>query len=102
MEGDPNFISTLFKAHAKPILKEAMLEFLKENNLAFVSTLTPNASRLLSTDDVAKLIGVNRHRVYEMVEQGLPVMQVKPYKFKQEDVNEFIHKNVKKKSRTNC
>jgi predicted DNA-binding transcriptional regulator AlpA len=102
MEADSNFISTLIKAHAKPIVKEAMLEFLKENNLAFVSTSAPNSARLLSTDDVVKLIGINRHRVYEMVEEGLPVTHSKPYKFRLEDVTAFIEKKVKKKTKTDC
>jgi len=97
MELNTDFLSVLLKKQAKPIVKEAFGEFLAENGLAFVSTSSRDSAKLLSTSDVAKLIGVDRHKVYDYIEDGLPAMQSKPYKFRLQDVNEYIAKNLKKK-----
>jgi predicted DNA-binding transcriptional regulator AlpA len=90
-----NFISALINAHVKPIVKEAIKEFLIENNLTLVSTVAPSPSKLLSTAQVAEMCGVNRHRIYEMIDEGLPFIEKKPFKFRLDDVNNFIAQNVK-------
>lgn len=97
MELNTDFFSVLLKNQAKPIVKEAFCEFLAENGLTLISTLPQNPSKLLSTSDVAHLLGVDRHRVYAFIDDGLPAMQSKPYKFRLQDVNEFIAKKLKRK-----
>lgn len=95
MELNTDFLSVLLKQQAKPILKEAFSEFLKENNLAIFSASPLDTTKLLSTSDVAKLVGVDRHTVYKYVNQGLPAIHSKPYKFRRCDVDDFIAKNLK-------
>ncbi len=97
MELNTDFFSVLLRKQAKPILKEALGEFLAENGLALVSTSARESSKLLSTSEVADLLGVDRHKVYDYIEDGLPAMESKPYKFRLQDVNEYIAKNLKKK-----
>lgn len=97
MELNTDFLSVLLKKQAKPIVKEAFGEFLAENGLVLVSTSARDSSKLLSTSEVANLLGVDRHKVYDYIEDGLPALQSKPYKFRLQDVNEYIAKNLKKK-----
>ncbi len=94
---DSNFIASLLKAQAKPIVKEAFLEVLKECNLTLVSTVAPNPSKLLSTNELAEMMGKNRHAIYELVEEGLPYVEEKPYRFRMDDVNNFMAMRVKRK-----
>ena len=98
-ENNSNFISALFKAHAKPIFKEVLREVLTEHNLSLVANVAPNPSKLLSTLEVGEMFGVNRHRIYEMIEEGLPYIEDKPFKFRLDDVNNFIAQNVKYKKK---
>ncbi len=97
MEFNTDFLSVLLKKQAKPIVKEAFGEFLAENGLMLISTTSRDTAKLLSTSDVAKLVGVDRHKVYDFINDGLPAMQSKPYKFRLQDVNEYIAKNLKRK-----
>ncbi|MBL7839377.1 MAG: helix-turn-helix domain-containing protein [Cyclobacteriaceae bacterium] len=97
MELNTDFLSVLLKKQAKPIVKEAFGEFLAENGLALVPISGRDSTKLLSTAEVAKLLGVERHKVYDYIDNGLPAMQSKPYKFRLQDVNEFITTNLKRK-----
>lgn len=97
MELNTDFFSVLLKKQAKPIVKEAFGEFLAENGLALVQISACDSSKLLSTSEVAKLLGVDRHKVYDYIDDGLPAMQSKPYKFRLQDVNEYIAKNLRRK-----
>jgi|GEM_PF-4696125 len=97
MELNTDFFSVLLKKQAKPIVKEAFGEFLAENGLTLISISPRDSTKLLSTSDVAKLIGVDRHKVYDFINDGLPAMQSKPYKFRLQDVNEYIANNLKRK-----
>ena len=97
MELNTDFLSVLLKNQAKPIVKEAFSEFLAENKLTLISNSPMDSAKLLSTSEVSKLLGVERHRVYAYIDDGLPAMQSKPYKFRLQDVNEYVSKKLKRK-----
>lgn len=78
----------------KPLIKEALLEFLKENELVMVS-LKESKPQLLTTTEVAKYLSVERHTVYEYMKMGLPAFKVgKAHKFRLEDIETFVKTRI--------
>lgn len=68
-------------------------EFLREENL--IVTANPvsaiDSAQLLSTDDVCKLLKVDRHVVYEIAKtRELAGFKKKGWKFRLEDVKKYI------------
>lgn len=86
--------------YAKPLMKEILLEFFKENELMFVSMKEPK-HQLLTTDDVAKLLSVDRHTVYQYMKMGLPSFKAgKAHKFRFVDVQTFVRERVTTEAKT--
>lgn len=76
--------------YAKPLLKEVFLEFLRENELMLVSMKEPK-HQLLTTDEAAKMLSVNRHTIYKYMKMGLPSFKAgKAHKFRLEDIQAFV------------
>jgi len=87
-------VKLFIQRYVKPIMKEVFLEFLKENELQLVSMKEPK-HQLLTTDEVAKLLSVNRHTIYQYMKVGLPSFKAgKAHKFRLEDVQAFVRERV--------
>lgn len=87
-------VKLFIQRYVKPIMKEVFLEFLKENELQLVSMKEPK-HQLLTTDEVAKLLSVNRHTIYEYMKVGLPSFKAgKAHKFRLEDIQAFVRERV--------
>lgn len=86
---EDTLMKLFLQRYGKPLIKEALLEFLKENELVVVS-LKESKSQLLTTTEVAKYLSVERHTVYEYMKMGLPAFKVgKAHKFRLEDIETF-------------
>lgn len=73
--------------------KRNLEDFLKEKNL--IVTTNPvsaiDSVQMLSTDDVCKVLKVDRHVVYAIANNGeLPGFKKKGWKFRLEDVRKYI------------
>lgn len=80
--------------YVKPIMKEVFLEFLKENELQLISLKEPK-HQLLTTDEVAKMLSVERHTIYQYMKNGLPSFKAgKAHKFRLEDIQKFVRTRV--------
>src|SRR5690606_150984 len=83
---EETLVRLFIQRYAKPLMKEILLEFFRENEMMFVSLKEPK-HQLLTTDDVAKLLSVTRHTVYQYMKMGLPSFKAgNTHKFRFEDV----------------
>jgi excisionase family DNA binding protein len=91
---DERFLQLFFKLYMKPLIKEALDEFLKENGVTLVNNKQP-PGQLLTGQQVAELLCVERHTVSNMIKKGLPCVFIgdKARRFRVEDVNAFIEKS---------
>jgi excisionase family DNA binding protein len=99
---DDNFLALLIKHHSKPLIKEALKEFLAENELVITPSRTSSQGALISTADARKYFGgIDRHTLYRYVHEGLPAFKSgKSYKFRKDDIEHFIsQKSVKPRLR---
>lgn len=94
-----NYGDNYFQTLLKQATKQGLLEFLSENNLSIISTRTSSGESMISTNEAIKLLGgINRQTLYKYIDQGLPAYRNgKSYKFRINDLNEFINKNNRKK-----
>ena len=92
MNTEDQIMKLLFQRHLKPLLKDALQEFLVEKSLAIISTKPANSPRLMSTKEAAKYLGgINRQTLYQYIKQGLPAFRTgRSYKFRSEDLESFI------------
>lgn len=99
MEKNQNYTQALFEHYGLPMVKRALHEFLAENNLTIVSTKASGSEAMIDTNEAIKLLGgINRQTLYKYIDQGLPAYRNgKSYKFRINDINEFINKNNRKK-----
>lgn len=99
MQHDNSYLRQLFQQYGKPMLKQVLQEVLTENNIAIVPAKTINIENMISTNEAIKLLGgINRQTLYKYIDQGLPAYRNgKSYKFRVNDINEFINKNNKAK-----
>jgi excisionase family DNA binding protein len=92
---EDTLIKLFFQHYGKSLLKEALLEFLAENELKIVS-MKENNPQLLTTHEAAKLLSVNRHTLYKYMNMGLPSFRVgKSHRFRIEDIKAFVALRVK-------
>lgn len=90
-----NYFQTLLK-HA---MKQGLSEFLAEHGLTLSATGASGSEAMISTNEAIKLLGgINRQTLYKYIDQGLPAYRNgKSYKFRVNDINEFINKNNRAK-----
>lgn len=88
---DP-LMKLLFHRYGKPLIKQALSEYLKENGLAIVPSRHIESGALISTNQAVKLLGgINRQTLYKYIDEGLPALRVgKSYKFRIEELQDFI------------
>lgn len=92
---EDTILRLFFQRYGKSLIKEALLEFLTENELKIVSTKEKNP-QILTTHEAAKMLSVNRHTLYKFMNMGLPSFRVgKSHRFRIEDINEFVELRVK-------
>lgn len=92
---EDTILRLFFQRYGKSLIKEALLEFLTENELKIVST-KENNPQILTTHEAAKMLSVNRHTLYKFMNMGLPSFRVgKSHRFRIEDINEFVELRVK-------
>jgi hypothetical protein len=94
-----NYGDNYFQTLLKQAIKQGLLEFLSENGLAMLSTKGSGSEAMISTNEAIKLLGgINRQTLYKYIAQGLPAyLNGKSYKFRVNDINDFINKNNRKK-----
>lgn len=99
MQLDNSYLRLLFQHYGKPLFKEVLQEVLAENNLIIVSAKASGSEAMISTNEAIKLLGgINRQTLYKYIDQGLPAYRNgKSYKFRVNDINEFINKNNRAK-----
>lgn len=91
---EDTLLKIFLQRYGKPLIKEALLEFLKENELVLVS-LKESKPKLLTTTEVAKYLSVERHTVYQYMKLGLPAFKVgKAHKFRLDDIETFVRTRI--------
>lgn len=82
----------LLNRYGKPLIKQAIKEYLKENGLAIVPSRQLESGELISTNHAIKLLGgINRQTLYKYINEGLPALRVgKSYKFRAEELLNFV------------
>lgn len=92
----------LIYRYGKPLIKQALDEFLKENGLMIVPTKPLANDDLLSTKQVIKFLGgITRQTLYKYIqEEGLPTLTVgNSFKFRMIDVQNFLQEKKKYRAR---
>lgn len=80
--------------------KRGLEKFLRDKNLIITTNPTGHLDsvQLLTTDDICKLMKVDRHVVYELADSGeLPGFKKKGWKFRLQDFQEYLAREVNKK-----
>lgn len=94
---EDTLLKLFFQRYGKALIKEAFLEFLMENELMITSRKEPQ-QKLLTTDEAAKYLAVNRHTIYEYMKMGLPSFRIsKAHKFRLDDLEAFVKARITQK-----
>lgn len=93
MHPEDSYFKALLIQHGKPVMKQALSEWLVENSLALVSTKPLTQDEWISTRDAARLLGgLDRHTLYSYIKQGLPAKKIgKSYKFQKSEIEKFLN-----------
>lgn len=91
---EDTIVKLFFQRYGKSLIKEAFLEFLKENELLIISK-KESPQQLLTTSEAAKFLAVKRHTVYQYMKMGLPSFKAgKAHKFRLADIQAFVQARV--------